>query len=260
MIRTLLTMALLIGTTACCQTQGMDLLQKMMNHCDSPACCDSGYAEPACGCEVACEPAACGCAEPACGCEAPAAACCEPAPCGCAEPACGCEAPVAGCEVACEPACGCEAPSCGKKGGLLAKLFNHKKRSCCEPTCAAPAACCETAPACGCEVACEPTCDMGCDSGCGCSSKKCGGLLKKLFGNLKKSGCDSGCDALACDSGCGCAPTYSAPMAPAPAPAPAAEAAEEADDASMPPAPIVDPSASISHKRRVIQASARYVR
>jgi hypothetical protein len=48
-------------------------------------------------------------------------------------------------------------------------------------------------------------------------------------------------------------------MAPAPAPTPAAPKAE-ADAAPMPPAPIVDPSASVTHKRRVIQASARYVR
>jgi hypothetical protein len=79
-----------------------------------------------------------------------------------------------------------------------------------------------------------------------------------LFGNLKKKGscgCDSGCDS-GCGSGCesGCGATYSMPMTPAPAAAPATDAAP------MPPAPVVDPSASISQKRRVIQASARYVR
>ncbi|WP_235908901.1 hypothetical protein [Roseiconus nitratireducens] len=95
---------------------------------------------------------------------------------------------------------------------------------------------------------------MGCDSGCCGSKKSCGGLLKKLFGNLHgKHGCDSCCDAAPmCDSGCGCGATVVPAPAVAPAPAPAA--------APMPPAPIVDPSASISHKRRVIQASARYVR
>ncbi|MEO1618074.1 MAG: hypothetical protein AAFV88_19630 [Planctomycetota bacterium] len=107
----------------------------------------------------------------------------------------------------------------------------------------------------------------GCDMGCGgcdspCGKKRCGGLLKKLFGNLTKKSC--GCDsAPACDTcggGCGCgSATYSAPMAPAPVPAPA-PAAPATEAAPMPPAPIVDPSASISQKRRVIQASARYVR
>ncbi|TWT72532.1 MULTISPECIES: hypothetical protein [Crateriforma] len=95
-------------------------------------------------------------------------------------------------------------------------------------------------------------CDSGCDS-CGCSKKSCGGLLTKLFGNLKKksSCCDSGCD-MGCDTGCsscGCGAPMAAPMA---APAPSA--------APMPPAPVVDPSASISRTRRVIQASASYAR
>jgi fermentation-respiration switch protein FrsA (DUF1100 family) len=79
-------------------------------------------------------------------------------------------------------------------------------------------------------------------------------LLKKLFGNLgckSSSCCDMGCDAAPCDTGCGCGSTYAAPTA-APVAAPQA--------APMPPAPIVDPSASISRNRRVIQASASYVR
>ncbi|MEM6691647.1 MAG: hypothetical protein AAF664_19615, partial [Planctomycetota bacterium] len=51
---------------------------------------------------------------------------------------------------------------------------------------------------------------------------------------------------------CGCA--SAAPMmAPAPMAAPATSA-------PMPPAPIVDPSARLTHKQRVIQASAVYTR
>jgi hypothetical protein len=151
------------------------LLDKM---CGKSAC-DSGCAEPVCGCEVVAEPV-----------------CCEPAPCcdpcgkkklgllhklfhkhnkGCdAAPACGCEViaePACGCEVIAEPACGCEVaadpcgcevvdpcakPSCGSKvKGMLSKLFNKHRGGC------------DVGPACGCEViACEPTC--GAEPACGC--------------------------------------------------------------------------------------------
>ncbi|WP_231612345.1 hypothetical protein [Novipirellula galeiformis] len=82
--------------------------------------------------------------------------------------------------------------------------------------------------------------------------------MTKLFGNVRnlgcKKGCDSGCDSI-CDSGCGCG--ASVPHAPYEA---APVAAPEVEAAPMPPAPIVDPSASVTSKRRVIQASASYVR
>jgi hypothetical protein len=153
------------------------LLDKM---CGKSAC-DSGCAEPVCGCEVI--------VEPACGCEVAAPVC--DAPCGkrklgllhklfhkhnhgCdAGPACGCEViaePVCGCEVIAEPACGCEIavpacgcdvvgpcskPSCGAKvKGLLGKLFHKHNRGC------------DVGPTCGCEVAVGPSC--GTDAGCGC--------------------------------------------------------------------------------------------
>ncbi|TWU42904.1 hypothetical protein Poly41_12050 [Novipirellula artificiosorum] len=278
----------MLGVKGCCSSSSCDT-----GCCTEPTCgCEAPCevaCEPTCGCEAPCEVAC----EPTCGCEAPVCGCDTgcPAPkksCGlfsgsclsggCAEPTCGCEAPCeptcgceAPCEIACEPTCGCEAPCepecgcevatcdsgcnpCGKKsGGLLSKLFNHKCSLCNKSSCDS---CCDMAcePECGCEVA---SCDMGCDSACG--SKKSCGLLSKLFGNLckkKSSCCDSGCD-MACGCGapvapsCGCgAPSapieYSAPVAPQAAP--------------MPPAPIVDPSASVTTKRRVIQASASYVR
>lgn len=137
--------------------------------------CDSGCAEPACGCEAACEPT--------CGCEAPA---------------CGYEA---------DPCCD---SGCGKKcgGGLLSKLFGkHRSRGCDSGCCAEPACGCETAcaPACGIEVA---SCG-GCDS-C-CSKPKGLGLFKKLFSKHRGHGCDSGCCAepacgceAACEPTCGC--------------------------------------------------------
>ncbi len=83
--------------------------------------------------------------------------------------------------------CGCETASCDSccdscghsRGGLLSKMFSRK--SCCnngcDSCCEAPACGCE-APSCGCETA---SCDSGCDS-CGHSH---GGLLNKLFGNLR---------------------------------------------------------------------------
>jgi len=140
-----------------------------------------------------------------------------------------------GCKKSCgcdsTPACGCEAPACG----------------CAEPACGCEPACGGCAePACGCEAS---SC---CDSGCGRSKKHCG-LLSKLFACKKSCGCDTsdsscgGCDT-GCSSGCG-----SGSASPMPA-APAMEAAP------MAPTPVVDPSASYQSKRRVIQASARYVR
>ena len=70
-------------------------------------------------------------------------------------------------------------------------------------------------------------------------------------------------DVLWAAMGCGCA---SAPMAaPVYNSAPVnhsvpMQAAPAADAVPMPPAPIVDPSASLTSKRRVIQASATFVR
>ncbi len=178
-----------------------------------------------CGCDTACCEAP---VDPHCGAET--VACCP------AEPVCGCEA----------PACGCEAPACDscctpKRAGLLNRLFSGcKKSSCCDDPCAEPACGCEPVcgcpevPACGCEA---PACDS-------CCTPKRGGLLSKLFSGRKKSNCcDMGCDS------CGCAsPGY------VPASQPSMNSAPEA------PAPIVDPNASIQSKRRVVQASARYVR
>jgi len=276
MKRTILTLTLVLGSSICTQSFGFDLLDRMLGvkGCGSNACCDIGCAEPTCGCEapceIACEPTCgaeskgCGlldklgggCLEPTCGCEAPACGCAELA----CEPTCGCEAP---CEVACEPTCGCEAPcepECGcevascdsgccgmsKRGGLLSKLFKGKLCSShsCDSCCEMPA----------CEPVCEPCCDSGCDSACG--PKGCG-LLSKLFGNIcKKSSscCDMGCDS-GCSS-CGCGAPQAAPM---PYSAPVQSAPVEYS-APMPPAPVVDPSASLTTKRRVIQASASYVR
>ncbi|WP_246112742.1 hypothetical protein [Allorhodopirellula solitaria] len=158
----------------------------------------------------------------------------------CCEPACGCET------VCAEPCC--DGGSCGSKkdccGGLLSKLFSKKSNGCCDTT---P---CEVA--CGCETVCEAP---SCDSCCGGSKKKCG-LLSKMFGKLKcgkkNDCCDSGCDSYG-SADCGCGAPAAVPYA-----APVQTPAVESDP--MPPAPIVDPSASISRNRRVIQASASYAR
>lgn len=141
-------------------------------------------------------------------------ACCD------VEPACGCEAT---CAAACEPACGCEvadpccdAGCCKPKMGLLHRLFaKHCNAcdSCCEPTCAAPAACCE--PTCAAPAACcEPAC--GCEVADACCDAPRHSRIKGLLGRLfhKNSCCDSdccaepacGCEA-ACEPACGCEPT-----------------------------------------------------
>ena len=130
--------------------------------------CDSGCAQPACGCEMpapvcGCEPVSCCTPKPKFGSclmnlFKKKSSCCDSAP--ICEPVCGCEiAPVdCGCAVV-EPACGCEAPVCGcdsapccapKKsfGSCLKNLFKKKSH------------CCDVAPVC------EPVC--GCEPSCGC--------------------------------------------------------------------------------------------
>ena len=214
---------LVLSLGLCSQTFGFELLDRILGIGNS-GCCESS-----CGCE----------AEPECGCEA--------------EPDCGCEA---------EPDCGCESDgSCKSRnlggilgsGSLLSSLFSGK--GCCEaepecgceaepecgceaePECgceAEPECGCEAEPECGCEA--EPDCgceaepDCGCDTGCTKRSRRT--LLDDLLGSLRKScGCDT---ADCCDAG-------------------GDAGADEA--APMPPAPIVDPSAFVPQKRRVVQAS-----
>lgn len=241
--------------------------------CEAP-CDNSVFCEPACGSEsIGCGLTSC---EPACGCESTHGSCLTGLfdhgrnECGCdtvcevpCEPTCGCESKHGSCLTGlfdhgknhCEPACGCEtvyaepccdSQGCGIKkncgGGLLSKLFHKKNHGCCDTN---P---CEVA--CGCETICETP---ACDSHCG-GKKKCS-LLSKMFGKLKckKSNCcDAGCDTYT-SAGCGCGAPAAVPYA-APVEAPAVHSD------TMPPAPIVDPSASISQTRRVIQASASYAR
>ncbi len=219
-----------------------------MRGCGSSAsCCDAVGDVPSYdpGCGIESHDGACGCdpcagAEPACGLEA--------ADCGCAEPACGCEAS-AGPYGPAAPGCGvdvvCDSPCGGKRGGILSRLFSHHRRGSCDAGCE---------PACGSEVACDPCgaggpacgCEdvAGCDGLCGGNKRP--GLLSRLFGHLHRpsSHCDGGC--VGCDG-------YG------PAIAPSDDDAEPAA-APMPPAPVADPSANVSRKRRVIQASAVYVR
>ena len=104
---------------------------------------------------------------------------------------------------------------------LLDRILGIGNSGCCESSCG-----CEAEPECGCEA--EPDC--GCDTGCTKRSRRT--LLDDLLGSLRKScGCDT---ADCCDAG-------------------GDAGAEEA--APMPPAPIVDPSAFVPQKRRVVQAS-----
>ena len=263
--------------------------------CEMASC--GGGCEPTCGVEISACGDACdsGCklgsrlgkliGGPSCGCEIAACDPCGAAPtCGCELSACG-AAPSCGCEIAsCDP-CGCDT-GCSKprrkpllellgkvkakKHALLAGLHSSSCdtgcASACEPSCGVEVGGCAADPSCGCEMsACAaPTCGCeisscdpcGCDSGCG--TKKCGGLLSKLFQRKNSIGCDSGCDACAvASSGCagGCSSCGSSTVAPAPVSAPAIHG----DAAPMPPAPIVDPSAYLQSNRRVIQATS-YVR
>ena len=224
--------ALVLSIGLCSQSFGHGLLNKMLG----------------CGCA-----SSCGCAAaPSCGCEAAPSCGCEPS-CGCAAaPSCGCE-----------PSCGC-APSCGCGGGLLG----------CAPKCANPCCSplklnlpCHKGGGCGCAAA--PSC--GCEPSCGCAPapscctpvlprcpKKCclrcnqgGGLLQGLMSLGNRCG---GC--CGCASSCGCAAPCdgcSDGLAPA---MDGGDDVEASDAAPMPPAPIVDPSAFVPGKRRVVPTSA----
>jgi hypothetical protein len=230
--------SLMLGACLSTPSFGGGLLDRMLglkgSGCDS-ACCDTGCsADPTCGCELS----SCGgCADACGGCSAAPTCGCEIASC---EPSCGCETACADpCVCGAAPTCGCEMAACGG----------------CADACA---------PSCGCEVsACDP---------CGCSSKPRRKPLLELLANFEhkkrsllglggcgKSKCDSCCDACcepACGCESGCAPACSSCNGgAAPVAAPAVE-----DAAPMPPAPVVDPSAYLNSKRRVIQASTRYAR
>ncbi|QDT02321.1 hypothetical protein K227x_06970 [Rubripirellula lacrimiformis] len=282
------------GSAASCCDTGCDIPSCAVEPncgCEAPSCdtgcnsCDKGcgllgklhakscLSEPNCGCEAP----ACGCEVPSCdtGCNScdkgcgllgklHAKSCLSEPTCGCEAPTCGCEAPApCGCESvpSCDSGCGCSTKKCG----LLSKMFSCNKG--CDAGCDSSCGGCAIEPSCGFEVA-------SCDSGCGCSAPKCkignGQLLSRLFGNLghKGCGCDSGCDA-----GCGCSAEPTCGIdAPCGCSAPASScgcsggmqsapvAAPHMDAAPMPPAPIVDPSASVTQKRRVVQASAVFTR
>jgi hypothetical protein len=255
MRRITLTLSLALGCLMTTQSFGFDLLDRMMgsrgNGCDVACCETPSYAGPACGCEAPACDSGCG---PARGGllghlrgNGGHGGCCA------AEPACGCEP---ACGIAAAPACGCEVAGCdsgcgsAKRGGLLSRLFGHGNRGCDAACCEAPCAAACAEPACGCEPACgiaaAPACGCevaSCDSGCGHGRR--GGLLSRLFsGHRSSKGCDQGCD-----SGCGCGTPTTVPYS-----SPSMHSVPEA------PAPIVDPSASVQSKRRVVQASARYVR
>ena len=256
------------------QSFGAGLLNKMLGH-GGCGCCD---AAPSCGCDVA----------PSCGCEAASAGCDAAPSCGCeAAPSCGCEAaPLCG-------GCGCghglgglfgKRPSCASPCCNLLKLnlpcLQGRGCGCAAPSCgcdAAPSCGCEAAPSCGCEAA--PSCGCEAAPSCGCAAPSCGG---GLFGKLKKcgnccsllklnlpkmSGCGCGCSAApscGCAAGCdaggdaGCTGEGQLDYG-SPSQAPAADpgvAPEASDAAPMPPAPLVDPSAFVPSKCRVIAASA----
>ena len=124
--------------TACCPAPRKPLLSALKGlkgklcGLKSKLSCASACA-PSCGAEIAaCDP----CAAPTCG--------AEMAPCGSgcgAAPSCGAE--IAACDPCAAPSCD---SGCGKKKGLLAKIFSCKKSSCCDAavacdSCAAPAGC-----------------------------------------------------------------------------------------------------------------------
>ena len=167
--------------------------------------------------------------------------------CGCASSCC--EAQVSCCDVG--PSCGCDmGPSCGcdpcgtachkplieinlPKIRPLFKINRCNSCNSCAPACG-----CDMTPTCGCDM--TPSC--GCDPCNSCCSKPKFrlGLLDRIFAK-KNCGCTScGCEATCGVDACGCGGAVHSHAEPAPAPA------AEGDSASLPPTPIVDPSAFVA--------------
>jgi hypothetical protein len=248
--------ALVVGVGVCSQSQGFELLDRMLGTgcgcapCAAQACCEKPCgvaADPGCGCAV--DPGCGLAADPGCGLAA------DPG-CGCAaDPGCGCAAASGG---GCGPAsCGCQ-DRCRPR--LLDALFcGHR----CRQSCGAPSCGCGAQAACGCAA--DPGC--GAASGCGCASacdsgcrRRCHrSLLDALFccdrscgssqcgcGNGGCGGC-GGCAAPACGDPCGCGEPVGG----------AVEIGDggAADDAPMPPAPMADPNARVSRRSLYMQAS-----
>lgn len=219
--------ALVVGVGVCSQSQGFELLDRMLG-------------------------TGCGCAP--CG----AQACCEK-PCGvAADPGCGC-AVDPGCGCAADPGCGCATGSCGCRSGcrprLLDALFcGHGCHGGCGSACGcgADAGCgCAVDPGCGCAVG------AGCGAGAGCNTccrPHRRSLLDVLFGCGCGSSCGSSCGCgAACGGGYGCGDPcgcgYGAPSGGA------VEIGDMDDDAPMPPAPMADPNARMGRRMKHIQAS-----
>ena len=127
--------------TSCCnvRTPILDALKGMKGQlkCKLTALKAKKSCAPSCGAEVSCDPCGSACG-PTCGAEiaAPCGSGCAPT-CGAEISACDpCAAP------ACDSGCGCGSRKIG--GGLLSKIFSHKKSSCCDSGCATA---CDAAPA-----------------------------------------------------------------------------------------------------------------
>lgn len=180
--------------------------------------------------------------------------------CGCASSCC--DAQVSCCDAG--PSCGCDDPcgsSCCKKPLItinlpkIRPLFKiNRCNSCNSCDSCAPACGCDMTASCGCDScnSCNDCntcgCDMNASCGCDpCGSSCCGGkrrlgLLDRIFSKRNCGGCTSGCGCEATCGvdacGCGCGMSTHSDAAPAPAP--------EGDSASLPPTPIVDPSAFVA--------------
>lgn len=219
--------ATLVATfTLCSQSYGFDLLDRMLGGsgcgcasscCEaSVSCCDTG---PACGCDAV---------GPSCGCDTGCDTGCDPCASSCSKPLITINLPKirplfkscnSGCASGCDVSCGCDVvASCG-----------------CENTNACG---CNTAPSCGCDPC------NSCNSGC--RPKLRLGLLDKIFAS-RGCGCGGGCEATCGADPCGCSTgcaSWGGSSSDGGEMAPAPEA--EGDSVSLPPTPIVDPSAFVA--------------
>ena len=164
--------------------------------------------------------------------------------------------------------CGCEVKGAAKS--------NCQTKDCCVPKrLCAPKSCCQSKDGCDGKDGCKSPAQCGgglfgksccqskdgCGDGKGACEKQCGGktccgpsLLERIFACRQMGACKSGkgCDGGKADAGCGCdkgGVKADAPMT----------VEDEDQEAPMPPAPIVDPSAFLN-QHRVIHASTTVVR
>ena len=169
-----------------------------------------------------------------------------------------------GCEAKCavDPGCGVKSKGCCDRGR---RSCASKRRGCChrEAKCAVDPGCgVKRHGCCAKSNGCSAKGNGCCDKGTSCCKRRC--LLDALF-SCKRC-CNNGCASKSscCEAKCavdpGCCVDPGCHVHPSCGGHPAPAQKDGGAKAPMPPAPIVDPSAYVPSKRRVVQVSSTIIR